>query len=125
MSYKIDSVVVQSPSSVEPGFNRLTANENRAVDTGDFMADYINIKYKIVWKYKWISQDELHKITAIVVTSDRNRKNMYHRVTTFNPLTGGEETYTMYCGATIQLPPYIVVNGITYYKDIEISWIEK
>lgn len=124
MDYKIDGTTVMSPSEVEPEFNTISEDE-RAIDTGLMISKFIASKFKINWKYKFISQTELNKITAIVVTGDKNNKNRFHQVTTFNPLTGSTETYTMYCGATIKLKPYMKKGNEYWYKDIDIKWIEK
>ena len=122
--YSIDGVTVKSPHEIDTEYNTISEDE-RAIDTGDAISLYVNVKHKVTWRYKWITQSELNKITNIVIKGDKLNKNRFHRITTFDTATGSMGTYTVYCSATLKLKPYMKKDGEYVYKDVEITWIEK
>lgn len=111
---KIGGVDVPTPSELTVNIYDITEGERDS--TGTMHIDLVATKYKVESKWNVLTQQQMTSILNAISAITFN-------VTFTDPTTGSLKTITAYKGDR-SVPFMMVKDGVTYYKDFKVNFIE-
>lgn len=114
----IDGVLMPTPTSITPQFNRLWAQDSGRTASGLWVGDIQAEKWRIDATWKYISRDDVKTLMEALYSS------AYVTVKFHCPLTDKEKSITAY-SSDVKLPVYSYALNHIMYEDFSISIVER
>lgn len=129
--FMIDGVVMPDPHIWDIYDVVQVKDPERLPGNGKLIAPYFCSIKEVYWRYKWMSQADFKLLYNTYIRGTINNRDTEHLLKTRDNIseedviTGGYKTIEVVVSTDGQFKPkpYMIKNGIIYYKDIEIVFV--
>jgi len=117
----INSTNVKEPSGV--GYTISEISEGGRNANAEMLLQSIAVKTRLDVSWNYLTASEYTTLYSLVGNTPSN--NPYFTVTYLDPRTNTNRTSTFYLAGDRKLDMYMFQNNTAYYRDVELSFIEK
>jgi hypothetical protein len=123
--FQIDGISMPTPSYAFVSVNPMTKDAKRLPGNGEMVAPYFGTAFNVTWEYKLLNAAQYKLIYDAYVKSTIEKKDMFHKIKTIDMNTGEHRELTIYTESSFGVKPYMMKDGISYFRDITLSMVDK